>query len=325
MKYIVTGAGGFAGSHLCEYLRKKEHDVLALDLAEGKLSEVDEAFRPVFEPCDLGDYDRLLALVRDHSPDALFHLAAMSFVPEAKKHPGRAVEINITGSLHVLDILCRVDPGIRTVMVSSGEVYGRGRGAEAPYAETDPTRPENIYAMTKESMERFTAFFCRSHDLNAVILRPFNHIGPRQSDLFAVSSFTRQVAEMQVLDKEPVLRVGDLDAKRDFTDVRDMVAAYALAAENGRQGDAYNVCSGDPVRLKEIVSILQQESTRNIRIEIDQTRLRAGSGKTDVFFGDPARFVSRTKWRRHYTLAQSLKDTLRYWTDRLRAKASSAS
>jgi len=318
MKHLVTGAGGFAGSHLCEYLRKNGENVLGLDLDEGKLHEVAAADRPDFQICDLLDAGRLGSLIQKYRPDVIYHLAAVSYVPEAEENPARAIEINVTGSFHLLEAVRQTDPAIRLVMISSGEVYGRGREGTEGYRELHPLCPENIYAVTKENMETLIRFFHRHHGLNTLILRPFNHIGPRQSSHFATSTFTRQIVEILLHDKKPVVEVGNLDGERDFTDVRDMVAAYVIAAKEGQSGDVFNICSGTPVSVKEILLGLIEKSEKAIKIEIDPDRVRPQPGGRDSYYGDAAAFQTRTRWQRAYALDQTLMDLLAYWIDKLK-------
>lgn len=317
MRCIVTGGGGFAGSHLCEYLKQKGEEILALDLTEGLLEELAQDLRPDFIECDLLDRPALRSIIRDFKPDVLFHLAGISFVPRAGKSPGHAVKINITGSIHILESVRIENPAIRTVMISSGAVYGRRAVKGKGFKEDDRLEPENFYALTKESMEAFTRFYCRTHGVNAIVLRPFNHIGPRQSGEFVASSFAKQIAEILELGRETVIKVGNLEAKRDFTDVRDMVAAYDLAARLGSAGDVFNLCSGIPVRISDLLRNVIAMSGRDIRVETDQSLLRRGTQSEDVLFGDPSRFVEKSRWRRQYTLEQTMKEILAYWQKKI--------
>lgn len=316
---LITGIAGFAGSHLAGHLRAAGWEVGGLELPgvpRDNLAGIDGVR---VAGADILDGRAVEDAVASSAPDAVFHLAAVSFVPAAEGSPRGALDVNAGGTLVLLEACRRRAPAARVVVVSSSEVYGKVPPGGMPIAETSAPAPVNIYAFSKLCAEEAARCYRRAHGTAAVILRPFNHIGPRQAPSFVSSSFARQIAEIEAGLRGPVIDVGNLDAERDFTDVRDTVRAYALAAERCAPGEAYNVCSGRPRRIAELLEILLSLSPARIEVRVDPARLRKSD--TPVFYGDGAKLALATGWGPGHPIEETLRGILDWWRGRVRAGA----
>lgn len=305
MRILVTGVDGFVGHHAARLLLESGHELIGLT----EDGSVPAGVRPV--RADIRDQHVLLRNIEAQAPEAVLHLAAISFVPAVRSDPCRAFEINASGTLTLLTCLQQAVPGIRVVVISSSEVYGQVEESDLPLSEDNPLRPVTLYGASKAAAEHL----CRVHareGMDVVVLRPFNHIGPGQREEFVVSSFAHQVARVEREEGDPVLRHGNLDAVRDFLDVRDVVSAYELALTAGRgllePGLAYNLCSGQGVRIGLILEKLVGRAIRSVRTEVDPQRLRP----VDVpeFVGRPERFRRATGFEPGFSLDQTLEDVL---------------
>ena len=307
---LITGGGGFAGSHLYPLLKRSGWAVTLFDRV------VPSLFAPDSEDVVLGDLcsreDRLRAL-RIAEPDIIYHLAGIASVPAAEKDRRTALDVNLEGGLGLLEDVLDEAPGARVLVASSSEVYGRIRPEDVPLNEDTPLRPGTFYAMTKAALEGAT-HFVRARGLDAVILRPFNHIGPRQTDLYVTAAFARQVAEIEAGKREPVIRVGNTDAVRDFTDVEDMMVAYRLAGTANLSRSRYNLCSGRGMKIRKILDIYLDRARQEIRVEVDPERLRPSD--TPVLVGDASRFSEETGWTPAIPFETSLIRILTYWRER---------
>ena len=250
-------------------------------------------------------------LVRRVQPDVTLHLAAWSDVGGSWQQPWATYELNIQCQLHLLEALCRRMPDCRTLVVSSNEVYGRVQPADLPIDEQVPFRPHTPYGVSKLTQDMMGQQYWFSHQLPVIRVRSFNHIGPGQSDDFAASAFARQIAEIEASLREPVVRVGNLDAKRDFTDVRDVVRAYWLTLSLGEPGQVYNVGSGQSRSVRWLLETLIGLTPTAIEVETDPTRLRPSDIPISVC--DNSLLVSTTGWQPHYDLRATLVDVLSYW------------
>jgi len=313
---FITGIAGFAGSHLAEHLRDKGWEVLGAEKSGVSLAHLEKVMGFIrVEECDIHRSEQVAAALANAKPDVVFHLAAVTFVPSAENASQKTLEVNVSGTLNVLEGCRGHAPAAQVILISSSEVYGKAPQEEMPLREDRVPAPANFYALTKLCAEELGRFYQRSHSLPVVILRPFNHIGPGQSPNFVTSSFARQIAEIEAGKREPVLSVGNLDAARDFTDVRDIVRAYSLAAERCRAGETYNVCSGRPHLVKELLDKLLDLTTARIEVRQDPHRLR----KSDVplFYGDYSKFRHAADWAPEREITSTLKDILDYWRGRV--------
>jgi GDP-4-dehydro-6-deoxy-D-mannose reductase len=300
VRVLVTGASGFVGGHLLDALRTAGHDPVA---AGGPHDATP------FTPLDVLDPGAVRLAVDAAEPDAIVHLAGQAFVPESIGDPLRTLAVNAGGTAHLLEAARayreRVQRPLRVLIVSSAEVYGVHRPERMPLDETAATRPANPYAASKVATEAYALSWNRAYALDVVVARPFNHIGPGQDARFVVASFARQLAEIGA-GGPMLMRVGNLEARRDFLDVRDVVAAYAALLANGRAGEVYNVCSGRPVAIREVLRQLITIARVPVEIRDDPERMRPSD--LPVLIGDAAKLRAETDWEPHYTLAATLRD-----------------
>lgn len=323
MKVFITGMDGFVGRYLAEALLTEGFEVAGTVLEGTSGQVVSEGQVPVKTfPADIrrsGDLDRIL---EDYAPDRIFHLAAVSFVPSAANDPLPALQTNVQGTFLLLEAVRKHCPRARVLFISSSEVYGKVRPEQLPLTEQSPLCPANFYAATKQCGELWCDYYRRSFNLDLVILRPFNHIGPGQSDCFVASSFARQVAEIETGKKEPRLQVGNLEARRDFCDVRDVVRAYLLAADRAPSGEVLHVCSGKEIQIQSIVDDYVARSRVPIEVVQDPQRMRP----SDVprLRGSYSKLNSLTGWEPTIPLEKTLQDILEDWRRRMADQSSQA-
>jgi len=268
---------------------------------------------------DLLDRDRVNTLVREIQPQWVFHLAALSSPAASWDDPAETIAINAGLEANLLAALVRQKPMPRVVVVGSADEYGRPVGGARRLDEATPLRPVSPYGVSKVTQDLLALQYHLSHGLAAIRIRPFNHAGPRQAPSFAVASFAQQIARIELGKQPPVLKVGNLEARRDFTDVRDVVRAYLLAAEKGKPGEVYNVGSGTATRLREIVALLLKMTRTRISLEVDPARKHAV--EAEVYVCDARRFQRLTGWRPKVGLERMLRDTLDDWRRQERSAA----
>jgi len=252
-------------------------------------------------------------------PDYIFHLAAQAFVPQSWSDPWQTIANNIRAELNILQTLVDSGASPRLLIVGSADEYGMISPDELPVTEATPLRPYNPYAVSKIAQDMLGYQYFASHGLPVVRVRPFNHIGARQSPAFVTSDFARQIAQVEQGHRTPELQVGNLDAKRDFTDVRDMVRAYYLALEQGEEGQVYNLGSERAHSIREILGMLLEMSQAKIEVVQDAARLRPSD--VPVVISDCSKFRERTGWRGTVSLRDSLSDILDYWRERVREES----
>ncbi len=317
MRALITGATGFAGSHLAEYLLAHAAlEVWGTDISsnERNIAHIkDDLEFVVGDMSKPGTASRILTEVR---PDYIFHLAAQAFVPLSWSDPWDTLANNIRAELNILQTLVDTGARPRVMVAGSADEYGMIRPDELPITETTPLRPYNPYAVSKIAQDMLGYQYFASHDLPVVRVRPFNHIGPRQSPAFVSSDFAKQIAEIEQGYREPQLAVGNLDARRDFTDVRDMVRAYFLALERGEPGEVYNLGAEHASSIQQVLDLLLRMSDAEIEVVKDPTRLRPT--EVPVVVSDCSKFRQQTGWRAMVTLEDSLRDILDYWRGRVR-------
>jgi GDP-4-dehydro-6-deoxy-D-mannose reductase len=298
VRVLVTGAGGFVGTHLCEALAVAGHEVLRTE----RHAAADAISVDVTDPLALRG---ALELAR---PDAIAHLAAQPFVPASIAHPATTWAINATGTLYLLDaVRAARSEGIapRVLIVSSAEVYGVQPPQAYPLRETAPLLPRNPYAASKVAAEALTVAYVRSYGVDAVVTRAFNHIGPGQNENFAVPAFASQIARVAG-GGDPLVLVGNLEATRDFLDVRDVCNAYvALLEGGGEAGEVYNVCSGQAVAMQEVLRQLIALARVAVEIREDPARMRPADVPISV--GDAAKLRAATGWAPRIPLAAALR------------------
>ena len=257
------------------------------------------------------DKEAIVSLLMELRPDYIFHLAAQSSVGLSWKNPGLTVDVNIKGSINVMDAVRELYYKPRVLLIGSGEEYGHIRPGETPIREENLLRPGNIYAATKACQNMIGNIYAKAYDMQLMMVRSFNHIGPGQAPMFVVSDFCKQVAEIEKGLREPVMYVGNLAARRDFTDVRDVVKAYVKLIEQGEPGETYNMGSGHAVEIRQILDMIISMSVKEIRVEIDPNKIRPVD--VPIIEADITKLHELTGWEPHIPLEQTIKETLDYW------------
>jgi len=317
VRVLITGAAGFVGSHLIEYIRAAEPGaiIFGADRWHARRDNI-RHLRGEFEyrEYDMTDYSATLDLMLDAEPDRIFHLAAQSYVPASWNAPQDTLTTNITGELNLFEAVRHmgtIDPMIQ--IACSSEEYGLVLPEETPIKETNPLRPLSPYAVSKVAQDFLGYQYFRTYAQKIVRTRAFNHTGPRRGEQFVTSSFAKQIAEIEAGLREPVVKVGNLDAERDFTDVRDMVRAYWMALDSCEPGEVYNICSGNRIRIGEMLNTIISLShmAGAIRVETDESRMRPSD--VPLLYGDATKFQSQTGWFPIYPFKQTMSDLLDYW------------
>jgi GDP-4-dehydro-6-deoxy-D-mannose reductase len=312
-KILITGASGFAGTHLCEYLlTQKQFEIYGTYLLEESVQKSPVKEKIQFKKIDLVDKQQTTNLIREIKPDALIHLAAASSPNQSFKDPAATFIANVTSQINILEAMRENNlTNTNTLIISSGDIYGSVQPEELPVNEKSPLRPTSPYAVSKITQDYLGLQYFLTYNLQCVRVRPFNHIGPAQSPGFVVSDFSKQIAEIEKDKKEPVIYVGNLNAKRDFTDVRDTIQAYYLLLQKGIPGEPYNIGSGKSHSAKEILDILLKLSTTKITIKQDPQKLRPID--TPDITCDSTKLNKLTGWKPKIPLEKTLQDTLDYW------------
>jgi GDP-4-dehydro-6-deoxy-D-mannose reductase len=297
MRALVTGAGGFVGRHLTAVLRRDGAEVFACCGPR-------EAGENYFS-LDINDVQALRYSLQTFTPTVVFHLAAQSFVVDAMATPIETYETNVIGTARLVEAVRECASSARIIFASSAEVYGTREPAEYPLQERLDPRPRNPYGASKAAAEAILLGESQSFGLDVVIARFFNTIGPAQDERFVVASLAAQLARIAA-GGSPELHVGNLQAARDFIDVRDAVAAYLALARDGERGEVYNVCSGAAVSIRDVLRELINIARVPVEVREDASRVRSADVPLSV--GDPAKLHARTGWQPHIPLVQSLRD-----------------
>jgi GDP-4-dehydro-6-deoxy-D-mannose reductase len=318
MRVLITGITGFAGSHLAEYILAEHPGVRVCGFVRWR-SRMDNILsiqdKIELHEADLKDIVSLKKALAEVKPDRIFHLAAQSFVPTSWKLPAETFAINAIGQVNLFEAVLdlKLDPKIQ--VAGSSEEYGQVYPNEVPMKETNPLRPLSPYAVSKVAQDLLAYQYHKSYGLRTVRTRGFNHTGPRRGDVFVTSNFAKQIAEIEKGKRPPVLSVGNLDARRDFTDVRDIVRAYWLAAEKGEDGEVYNIGSGKAMAMKEMLDKLLVLTKVEVKIQVDPARLRPSD--VPILLSDSSKFMTLTGWKPRIPLDRTFKDLLDYWRERV--------
>lgn len=311
MRALITGAGGFVGGHLCAYLLAHTGWELLGTVYPHPVEAQPPDQRLRLRHADLRDLEGVQALVDEVQPNYIIHLAAQSFVPASLADPWDTLENNIRSELNLLEAVRRSGREMRLLVIGSNEEYGAPKPDELPQTEKSPLRPNNPYAVSKVAQDFLGLQYYLTYGIPVVRVRPFNHTGPGQSPRFVVPAFASQIAHIEAGQQEPVMKVGNLNAARDFSDVRDIVRAYHLAVTQGEPGEVYNLASGRPQPIQGLLDTLLSYSQIEIRVEQDPERYRP----VDVpeVYGSAAKFHRLTGWEPEIPFKQTLRDTLEYW------------
>ena len=305
---LIIGGSGFVGHHLAHYL----HNRLGWGVLVTKLptESLNLPFAGVHD-LDILEPESVNTLLEVFKPDFIFHLAAQSSAALSWVKPQLTVDINIKGTINVLESIRGSAKKPRVLLIGSSEEYGKVLADECPISERQEPRPGNIYAVTKVCQEMIGKLYTDAYGMDIALTRSFNHIGPGQSPVFVVSDFCKQVAEIEAGKREPVIKVGNLEAKRDFTDVRDVVRAYALLIEKGAPGDIYNVGSGRAIAIQELLDEILRLSTAVISVVRDKAKYRPLDARINV--ADITKLREVTGWNPEFSLSDTLAETLNYW------------
>ena len=311
-KALIIGAGGFVGSYLIDCL----HEEFNMEVYATKLqgTEFSHPFATVRE-LDIMSKEDIVELLYDIRPDYIFHLAAQSSVSVAWKNPMLTIDVNIKGSVNVMEAVRELFYKPRILVIGSGEEYGHIKAGDTPISEDTILRPGNIYAATKACQNMIGSIYAQAYDMELMLVRSFNHMGPGQAPLFVVSDFCKQVAEIELGLKEPVIRVGNLSAKRDFTDVRDVVRAYAMLIQKGMAGETYNVGSGKAMEIRKILDLIVGMSSAKISVEVDPNKIRPVD--VPIIEADISKIHDVTGWKPEISIEQTIRETLDYWRENL--------
>ncbi|RRR76594.1 MAG: SDR family oxidoreductase [Candidatus Viridilinea halotolerans] len=313
MRVLITGINGFVGNYLAEYLLTQGgYELWGLTRGPGRLAPA-LAARVTEVHADLDDRHAIREAIALAQPARIFHLAGQPFVPEAFRDPAATLQTNVIGTLHIIQALIELQLNPRMVIIGSYEEYGKIDPSDLPISEACPLRPANPYGVSKAAQGLLAYQYHLSHGLAMVGARPFTHIGPGQSARFVTAAFARQIARIEHGLQPPLVQVGNLSAQRDFTDVRDIVRAYALLAEHAPAGQFYNVGSGQAVPVQTILDHLVAASRIPVEVQTSPELLRPIDMPLVVC--DARRLRACTGWVPNVSLPQTLNDILDYWRD----------
>lgn len=317
MRVLITGITGFVGSHLAELLlQKPQVDLYGIDRWRSKTDNIDHVkSRIKMYECDVRDASSVRQVLEAVKPDRIIHLAAQSFVPMSWRAPSETFVTNVVGQVNLLEAIreCRLSP--RLLVIGSSEEYGLVQERELPITETNALRPLSPYAVSKVAQDLMGFQYAQSYRMHIVRTRAFNHTGPRRGEVFVTSNFAKQIASIEAGLQEPVVCVGNLEARRDFSDVRDIVRGYWLALERGEPGEVYNLCSGKDYSVRQVLDILLGFTSARIAVKPDPQRMRPSD--VPVLRGDSTKFSRLTGWRTEIPLETTLADLLNYWRAKL--------
>lgn len=313
MRVLITGITGFAGSHLAELcLSKKDVELYGMIRWRSRMENIEHIQDRIrLLECDLRDASSTRDVIEEVRPGLIFHLAAQSFVPTSWKAPSESLQTNIIGQLNIFEAVRKLGLDCRIQIACSSEEYGMVYPDEVPIKESNPLRPLSPYGVSKVGQDMLGYQYFMSFGMKIVRTRGFNHTGPRRAPVFVCSDFARQIIDIEKGLKQPVMEVGNLDAKRDFTDVRDMVRAYWLSLEKGTPGSVYNICTGRSYSIREILGKLVEISGVRVDVRTDKGRLRPSD--VPLLEGDNSAFRKDTGWEPVIPMEKTLADLLDFW------------
>jgi GDP-4-dehydro-6-deoxy-D-mannose reductase len=314
-KVLITGINGFVGSHLADLLVSEGYPVSGIALTHDlkHLSQVEQKVTIAYG--DIRNRKDVENILARFEPGCIYHLAGSAFVPDAEADPRLVYEVNVLGTLNILEAVRSSHPGSKILTVGSGEVYGHVPEAALPVNEEYPLKPTSPYGVTKACADLLAYQYAGSYQLDVVRVRPFNHIGPRQSEQFVCSNFAKQIVEIEKGLREPTLNVGNLEVRRDFTDVRDVVRAYRTVLEGARAGEVYNVGSGRAWRIGDMLKTLIAESTvKEIKLQQQEVRIRPND--IPMMLCDASKLKRDFGWKATIPIEQTLRDLLEYWREK---------
>lgn len=314
---LITGSEGFVGSHLVDWViaNKKDYEVHGIKHWHPRHTQILHLNRQAcYHNCDIRNIEELFRIIKRVKPVKIFHLAAQSFVPLSWLSPAETLETNIIGECNLFEAVRRagIEPVIQ--ICGSSEEYGWVEKNEVPISETNPLRPLSPYAVSKVGQDFLGYQYHKSYGMKIIRTRSFNSSGPRRTETFVESNFAKQIAEIEKGKEEPVIYVGNLEAIRDFTDVRDIVRAYWLATEKCKPGEVYNIGSGKGYKIRELLEMLLKMTRKKIKVQPEQARMRPSD--VPILICDSTKFRRLTGWKPQIPFQKTLKDLLNYWRER---------
>jgi GDP-4-dehydro-6-deoxy-D-mannose reductase len=317
MKILITGISGFVGSHLADFLLTQGgHKIFGTIKWRSRLDNLQSILSKIsLHECDIKDAFALRTVLTEIQPEYIFHLAAQSYVPFSWRAPVESMNTNVIGEVNLMETVKDLKLRTRIHVAGSSEEYGMVLPSEIPITEDNPLRPLSPYGVSKVAQDLLGYQYFKSYQLHVVRTRAFNHTGPRRGDVFVTSNFAKQIVEIEKGLREPVIKVGNLDAVRDFLDVRDVARAYFLALEKGKAGEVYNIASGKGYKIKEVLDKLIALSKVKVKVTQDPQRLRPSD--VELLIGSADKFKAATGWQPQIPFDTTLRDLLEYWRERV--------
>jgi len=302
------------GRHLTEYLQGRGDEVAGLENGEPEeVSPFSKSHKVKIYAGDLRDEHILTKAIKQFKPDTIFHLAAQSSVRVSFENPLETFSVNIIGTLVLLETISKMELPIKTLVITSSEVYGRLAEEECPVAEDHALRPVNPYAVSKATVDLMAYQYSKAFGMPVYVARAFSHSGPHQKTVGVLSDWAMQTAKIDLGISQPIIKVGNMNVRRDYTDVRDVIKAYVAIVEKGNAGEPYNVCSGIGYRLSELLAKFQGFTSKKIEIVSDQSRMRPVD--IPILIGSNKKIRNDTGWNPTIPIDTTLRDTFKFWRE----------
>lgn len=310
-RIFITGVLGFAGRSLALRLLEEGHEVAGGYLDARELRGLPPEGRIRLVPLDVRATAQVEAALADERPDQIYHMAAIVPIRLSLQKPALTMEVNVVGTANLLEAIRKLGISPRIILPGSSEEYGQVLPHETPVTEQQLLRPTNPYGVSKAAQSLLGLMYFRQYGLQVVCARPFNMTGPGQTPDYACPAFARQIARIERGLDEPVVRVGNLSPKRDFSDIRDIMRAFCLLGLRGQAGEVYNTCNGQAYSMDDLLGRLLSMSTAKIEVRVDPARVRPV--ENEVLLGDNRKLIAVTAYKPQYTIDQTLRDVLDYW------------
>lgn len=310
-KLLIIGGAGFVGGHLIQYLKSETGIEIYATKLENEINDSLSIKSENIINLDITNSIRVKEVLASIRPDYIIHLAAQSSVAVSWKRPVLTFDINVNGTINILEAVKELEIRARVLLIGSAEQYGIIKPEDLPIKEETEIHPSNPYAVSKATQEAIARMYVSSYNMDIVMVRAFNHIGPGQSPIFVISDFAKQIADIEKGLREPVIYVGNLEAKRDFTDVRDIVRGYWLLLQKGKKGEIYNIGSGESFKIQHILDMMISMSNMKINIMTDENKLRPIDIKD--LRSDIGKIKADIGWTVTYDIKESLSDVINYW------------
>ena len=305
MKALITGVDGFVGKYLFEYLLEQGYEVYGTTISENYKNDEINLIK-----MNLLDVEQVNKVINDIKPDKIFHLAGQSAVGLSWKEPALTVSVNVNGTVNLLEAVKNYSKDSKILIIGSSDQYGLIKPEECPIKESKVQNPQSPYGVSKKAQEEMCKLYVKAYNMNIIMVRAFNHIGAGQSKNFVVADFASKIAQIEK-GSEPILKVGNLETFRDFTDVRDIVRGYNLLLEKGKIGEVYNIGSGKEIKVNELLKKLVSMSKKEIKIEVDPTKFRPVD--VPLIVCDNTKIKRDTGWEVEFFIDNTLKEVLEYW------------